>query len=95
MEQWQEKKEEFPTIKPIEITNNSNDDGMKLMMNLENQFDENGKLISLPLFRVSGTSMDIEKLFEELKENEEPLGGGNLFLPNPRPLSTQWKTRIG
>ena len=95
MKQWQEKKEEIPIIKPVIVTKNKDADRMKLMMELENQLDENGGLISLPLFRVSGTSMDIEKLFEKLKENDKPLGGENSYMPNPGPLSTQWKTRIG
>ena len=57
--------------------------------------DDDGGLISLPLFRVTGTSMDIQKLFEKLKEHDEPLGGENSFQPKSRGFGTQWKTRIG
>ena len=102
MKTWQEKKElpnhQFDQI-PASITSkfafDNNQATQQLVLDLENQIDENGGQISLPLFRVSGTSLDIEKLFEKLKENEKPLGGGNSYEPYPRPLNTQWKTRIG
>ena len=74
---------------------NDNQATQQLVLDLESKLDENGGQISLPLFRVSGTSMDIEKLFEKLQDNEKPLGGGNSYKPYPRPLNTQWKTRIG
>ena len=93
MKQWQEKKE-LPSISP-KFALNDKQATQQLMIDLESQIDENGGQISLPLFRVSGTSMDIEKLFEKLKDNEKPLGGGNSYEPYPRPLNTQWKTRIG
>ena len=66
-------------------------------MNLEQRSGdgEMEALISLPLFRVTGTSMDIEQLYEKLQENDEPLGGANSYYQKPRGLGTQWKTRIG
>ena len=94
MKQWTEKKEELSSIRPkFDLSNR--EETQQLLIDLENQMDENGGQISLPLFRVSGTSLDIEKLFEKLKDNDKPLGGENSYQPNPRPLSTQWKTRIG
>jgi len=93
VKQWQEKKE-LPLMSN-RFALNDNQATQQLVLDLESKLDENGGQISLPLFRVSGTSMDIEKLFEKLKDNEKPWGGGNSYEPYPRPLNTQWKTRIG
>ena len=57
--------------------------------------NEMDALISLPLFRVSGTTMDIEKLYETLQENDKPFAGESSYQQKPRAFNTQWKTRIG
>ena len=75
---------------------NLEDPNEGMIMDIEQRSgEEDDGLISLPLFRVTGTSMDIQKLFEKLKDNEEPLGGQNSFQPKSRAFGTQWKTRIG
>ena len=51
-------------------------------------------LISLPLFRVTGTPMDIEQLYEQLQENNQALGGKVTHQPKPS-FETQWKIRMG
>ena len=60
-----------------------------------NEMQEMDTLISLPLFRVTGTTMDIEKLYEKLQGNDQPLREVNSFEQKPRDFGAHWKTRIG
>ena len=67
-----------------------------MIMNLvQGNGDETDPLISLPLFRVSGTSMDMKRLYDKL-DGKNP---GTLKRLSYRPKSTsfgaQWKTRVG
>ena len=94
MKQWNEKKEELPLLGP-KFDMSDKKETQQLLIDLENQMDENGEQISVPLFRVSGTSLDIEKMLEKLNNNDKTLGGETSYQPKSRPLSTQWKTRIG
>ena len=94
MKQWNEKKEALPLLSP-KFDMSDKKETQQLLIDLENQMDENGEQISVPLFRVSGTSLDIEKMLEKLSNNDKTLGGENSYQPKSRPLSTQWKTRIG
>ena len=93
----EKKKEATITTPPPPIVLNDREKLLQdLLLSLENQqVGEDGALISLPLFRVTGTSMDIENLVEKLEDNTEPLGGENSHEPAPGPLQTQWKTRLG
>ena len=52
-------------------------------------------LISLPSFKITGTSMDIKQLYGQLQENDQHLRGKNSNRLKTRNLQTQWKTRIG
>ena len=84
-----------PMVPPLELQN-TEDMNENMIMNLENRSGEDSDgLISLPLFRVTGTSMDIEKLVEKLQKNKQPLGGDVSYQQRPRAFGTQWKTRIG
>ena len=63
MKQWNEKKEALPLLSP-KFDMSDKKETQQLLIDLENQMDENGEQISVPLFRVSGTSLDIEKMLE-------------------------------
>ena len=52
-------------------------------------------LISFPLFRITGTSMDIDKLYKQLQQNDQPMEGKKSHRPKPTSFQGQWKTRIG
>ena len=68
-----------------------------MVMNLEQgSGDEMDALISLPLFRVSGTSMDMKKLYDKLHEkNNVVLKRGGSYLAKSKGFGAQWKTRVG
>ena len=55
-----------------------------------------GGLISVPLFRITGTSMDIAKLYKQLHQNDPTkMGGKNSHRLKPTSFQGQWKVRIG
>ena len=99
VEQWNKQNKNSPNMMDDQIRldmENVENPNEGVVMNIEQKIGEGEDgLISLPLFRVTGTSMDIQNLFEKLKDNEEPLGGENSFQPKSRGFGTQWKTRIG
>ena len=72
-------------------------------MNLEQgNGDETDPLISLPLFRVSGTSMDMKRLYDKHVEKKWDVDGKNpgtlkrlSYRPKSANFGAQWKTRVG
>ena len=96
VEPWYVMEEAVPILTPLLEQASLGEPYEELIINSEEKNrSEMDAFVPLPLFRATGTSMEIENLYKKLHENDQRLRGGNSYHQKPSTFETQWKTRIG